>query len=156
MSEQKQVTFSYSTSVLPYSGDTFVYQSEDSTAQTQWPNLYNYNNGEFTPSNIEPKNVTIEYKILHPEFSGYVFQFDKVLIEKNKLYSFTTVQDKANEIYDSIGYKEFSKNAGGTLIFGGVEGKNLFTSILDNQTYEFLVLISSTGTKSLIAHLAKQ
>ena len=153
--EETTIAFSYSTKVVPYSDEAFVYQSEDTNVDKLKPGLFSYVGGAHYPTSYEPKNVSKEYKILHPEFSGYAFQFDNVKLTKNGLYSFSSKERSDKGDYEWIGYNELSKNAGGTIIFAGVSDHNLFTPLTDSQNYEFLILISATGTRSLIAHFHK-
>lgn len=153
--DETTVTFSYSTTPVPYSDETFIYHSDDTNPDKLKPLLFRYENEAHYPTEYEPKDVTKEYKILHPEFSGYAFQFDNVKLFTTGLYSFATKEDYDKGIYETIGYKELSKNAGGTLISAGVSDHNLFTTLTDSQAYEFLILFSSTGTKTLIAHFHK-
>ena len=155
--EQTRVTFTYASSMQPYSGEAFVYQSEDEKIAQYQPNMYTYNDGVFSQLDVSSKNVSVEYKKLHPEFSGYAYRFDNIVIEEGKLYSFASHQDATAESpsYETIGYNQLSVDAGGMIVSGGVEGHNLIKALHGSTTCEFIILFSATGTTSLIAHLTK-
>lgn len=148
------VSFTYSASMQPYTGEAYVFQDVDPNITKYTPSLYQYNAGEYEKVNVEATNVTLEYKKVHPNFSGYAFHFDNVTIEGGALYSFACHEDTSGEEknYETLGFKQFTQNAGGTLIDGGMDGHNLFTPFGGTQKYEFIILITSTGTKSIIAH----
>ena len=154
--EETNITFNYSTSIQPYSGDTFVYQQEDTNVEKYLPSMFEYSGGTHHDLNTPVKNVTHEYKKSHPEFSGYVYCFDPVVLEEGGLYSFACQEDIAGGDFEKIGFDQLKGSAGGTIVSGGVEGHNLIKTITTAQAYEFLVLVSATGTKSLVAHLYKQ
>ena len=154
VSAEVNISFTYSASMQPYTGEAYVYQEADPNIEKYTPSLYKYNEGSYTKVDVDATNVSLEYKKLHPDFSGYAFHFDNVLIEEGSLYSFACNEDTSGEEknYETLGFNQFSQNAGGNLIDSGMDGHNLFTSLSGSQQYEFIILISSTGTKSLIAH----
>lgn len=153
LSETTEMTFTYSTSIQPYSGEAFVYQKEDDNIQKFTPMMFSFDGETHHLVDVEVANVTYEYKKLHPEFSGYAYSFNPIVLEAGVAYSFTCQEDYDNSNYEAIGALQVIGNAGGTIISASVEGHNLIKTITTSETYEFIVLVSSTGSKSLIAHL---
>lgn len=153
MEDAITISFTYASSMQPYSGDAYVFQEEDTKIETYRPSLFTFDGANFVDENLQGTDVSKEYKKVHPEFSGYAYSFTSVNIEQGKLYSFAKKEDIEKGIFDSIGYNELVSSAGGTIVSGGVEGRNLIKTITTNETYEFIITISSTGNVSLIAQL---
>ena len=153
MEDAITISFTYASSMQPYSGDAYVFQEEDTKIETYRPSLFTFDGANFVDENIQGTDVSKEYKKVHPEFSGYAYSFTSVNIEQGKLYSFAKKEDIEKGIFDSIGYNELVSSAGGTIVSGGVEGRNLIKTITTNEIYEFIITISSTGNVSLIAQL---
>ena len=141
----------------PYPGEAFVFQDRDEKIELYRPSMYLFNGVNYVNTGLTCEDVSKEYKKLHPEFSGYAYVFGPVTLNEGFVYSFACYEDSHSETpkYDVIGYNELTSSAGGTIVSGGIEGHNLIKTITTTETYEFIVLVSSTGTKSLIAHLYK-
>lgn len=155
--EEKTVSFNYSVSLQPYTGEPFIYQEKDEKLEKYKPNLFYFNGSDYIPLNPEIEEVSSKYKKLHPEFSGYVYHIGEAEIEEGKSYSIASNEDISGETpnYETIGYNQLSDNALGTIVSSGIEGHNLFRTLTETLKYEFIVLYSATGSISLIAHLAK-
>ena len=151
--EETTIDFTYASTMQPYTGEAYVFQQEDEKIELYRPSMFVYESGSFNKLSEACIDVSKEYKKVHPEFSGYAYSFSAVSLEQNKLYSFACHEDIENGLYETIGYNQLASKAGGTIISGGVEGHNLIKTITTSETYEFIILVSSNGTKSLIAQL---
>lgn len=151
--EETTINFTYASSMQPYTGEAYVFQQEDEKIELYRPSMFVYEDGVFVNLGIACVDVSREYKKVHQEFSGYAYSFSSVNLEQNKLYSFACHEDVANGQYETIGFSQLTSSAGGTIVSGGVEGHNLIKTITTTETYEFIVLVSSSGTKSLVAQL---
>lgn len=153
LKEETTIEFTYAATMQPYTGEAYVFQQEDEKIEQYRPSMFVYEGGSFSELSIHSIDVSKEYKKVHPEFSGYAYSFSAVNLEQNKLYSFACHEDIENGLFETIGYNQLVSKAGGTIISGGIEGHNLIKTITTTETYEFIILVSSNGTKSLIAQL---
>ena len=156
-SVETKVSFTYSQSLQPYTGETYIYKKPNEEDEKLKPTLYEYVGDAYVVRSNNCNNVTDQYKLLHPEFSGYAYQFQEPIeLDKAGLYSFACAYDVAGETpnYETIGANQISGNNNQLITSVGAEGHNFFRPI-SNYEFEFVVLISSTGTKSFVAHLAK-
>ena len=150
---KKTISFTYASTMQPYSGEAYVFHEKDEKIELYRPSMFKYDNGNMVNLNVACLNVSREYKKVHPEFSGYAYSFSSINLDEGALYSFACKEDIDNGQYETIGYNELTSTAGGTIVSGNIEGHNLIKTITTTETYEFIVLISSTGKKSLVAQL---
>ena len=148
--------FEYSASIQAYTGESFTFKESDKNLTKYIPTLYCYEDGEYIAQEYECNEITAEYKRLNPTFNGYVYHLDNIIIEEGKAYSFACKIDVESDTpkYETIGFSQIKKNAGGTIISAGIANHNLFKTITSTETYEFIILISGTGAKTVVAQLS--
>lgn len=151
--EETTISFTYSSTMQPYTGEAYVFQQEDEKIELNRPSMFVSDGMNFVNLGIPCVDVSKEYKKVHPEFSGYAYSFSTINLEQDKLYSFACYEDIVAGQFETIGFNQLASNAGGTIISGGVENHNLIKTITTSEIYEFIVLVSASGTKSLIAQL---
>lgn len=151
--ENIEISFTYSATIQPYTGEAYVYKEKDKDAINNTPSLYRY--GDTNPV-VEGTDISAEYKHFREDFSGYAYLFKSIPLEPDQAYSFARAKDVgADSNYETIGFNELTHNANDTIVGAGVEGHNLFKTTNTSETnYEFLILIPSTGSISLIAYLS--
>lgn len=155
LKEETTVNFTYSSTMQPYPGEAFVYQEKDEKIELYRPSMFLFDGANYYNTGASCDDVSKEYKKLHPEFSGYAYAFSPITLDQGAVYSFACYEDihADSPRYEAIGYNELTSSAGGTIVSGGIADHNLIKTITTSETYEFIVLVSSTGKKSLIAHL---
>lgn len=143
------VTFSYSKSVIPYTGG-LSYKEHDSNNEKFLPTLYELNEeGTMIDEIMVARNITDVYHSLHPSYEGYAYNITFILSE-GAFYGLTN-QSKASEgVYDYIGFKQISENAGGFVIKGNeLEESNSFTIFGESFLADLTILVDSNGTYNL-------
>ena len=154
--------FAYSPSAQTYTGDPFIFQPTDTNIIRYWPTLYYYEGEQYLQARDERgtpyscDDITFEYKRLHPSFFGYAYHFDNIIINEGFNYSFACNEDIELEEpnYEAIGFEQLSTNANGTIVSSKVANHNLFKTITISEEYEFIILITNLGVKSIISHLS--
>ena len=148
-----KTSFSYSQSVQPYSGDAFIYHEVDPNYVNYLPRIYEFDGVDYIETIYAPREISASYKQIHPEFAGYAYSFESVVFEKDHNYAFTCASDLPNK--EGLGYRNLTNNANGTLIPSNIGGHDLIKTIDKDAKYEFIILISSNGNRSIIGHLSK-
>lgn len=148
-----EISFTYSAAVQPYTGEAYVYKGRDEDAVNNTPSLYKY--GDTNPVAIG-QDITAEYKHFREDYSGYAYLFKAITLEANEAYSFARIVDIGTDPnYEVIGFNELTHNANDTIVSAGIEGHNLIkTNNSSDTNYEFIILVPSTGSISLIAYLS--
>lgn len=148
-----EITFTYSAAVQPYTGEAYVYKEKDAVGISNTPSLYKYGD---TTAIIEGSDISAEYRHFREDYSGYAYLVKSVQLEPGEAYSFSRrvdVKDASN--YETIGFNELTRNGNDTIVSAGIEGHNLFKTTNSSDTnYEFLILVPSTGSISLIAYIS--
>lgn len=154
--KETTVSFTYSESIQPYTGEAFVFQQPDEKVLELTPSMYQFIEDEHILLPYASEEVTFQYQQLHPSFSGHAFLFSSVELVEDGLYSFASKRDVEGEEpdYETIGYSQLNSNINETIVSAKIEGHNLFKTI-SNAKYEFIVLISPIEVVSLIAHIIK-
>lgn len=153
ISDEMTINFTYASNMQPYPGEAYVFQEEDPKIEQYRPRMFKYDGANYHDLEVSCRNVSREYKKVHPEFSGYAFSFSSVNLEEDTLYSFACKEDIDAGLFETIGYAQLISKAGGTIVSGDIVDHNFIKTITTTETYEFVVLISSTGVKSLVAQL---
>lgn len=153
VSDEMTINFTYASTMQPYPGEAYVFQEEDPKIEQYRPKMFWFDGESYHDLNASCRDVSREYKKVHPEFSGYAFSFSSINLEEGGLYSFACKEDVEAGRYETIGYAQLTSKAGGTIVSGGIADHNFIKTITTTETYEFVVLISSTGIKSLVAQL---
>jgi len=146
-------SFTYSQSVQPYSGDAFIYHEVDPNRDNYLPKIYEYDAGSYVDTGYTATEISDSYKQIHPEFAGYAYSFESVVFEKDRNYAFTCTSDLPN--MEGLGYRNLTNNANGTLIPANISDHDLIKTLDKDTKYEFIVLISTNGNRSIIGHLSK-
>lgn len=157
--ESKSISFTYMTNVQPYSGEAFVYQEVNPKLELFSPILHSYDaeldKYESLNELYYPAEITAEYTKLNSNFKGYAYHFDNVKLEKGKNYCFARYGDLVLETpkYESYGYSHISENILKNIVSSNVTDHNLFRTIDEDETYEFIILVSMNGECSIIVRM---
>ena len=153
ISDEMTINFTYAATMQPYPGEAYTFQEEDPKIKQYRPSVFLFDGESYHDLNASCHDVSREYKKVHPEFSGYAYSFSSIYLEEGALYCFACKEDIEAGQYETIGYAQLTSRAGGTIVSGGLADHNFIKTITTTEAYEFVVLVSTTGIKSLVAQL---
>lgn len=148
-----EITFTYSATVQPYTGEAYVYKEKDEEAISSTPSLYRYGSTDPIAVGVD---ISAEYRHFREDYSGYAYLFKSISFEPGEAYSFARAKDiDEGPNYETIGFNELTHNANDTIASASIDGHNLIkTTNTTDTNYEFIILVPSTGSISLIAYLS--
>lgn len=146
--EETTISFTYSSALQPYSGESFVYQPVDPKIEQNRP--YLCSDGSIV---AVAEEITGRYKRLYPAFNGYAYQIGEIELNGDKDYSFAKKADIDEGNYETFKVSEITGNILSNIVSSGVENHELFKSLTGDAKYSFIILVSKTGVNKIIANL---